>query len=250
MKIAVTASAATSHAARFRPRAVTRQLMLVSRLRTAVAIDIACGPGTFTRPLARRVRQAIGVDLTPAMIEKARAEAKRENIGNIEFVCSDVSALPFPDGTAGIVSCGYAVHHMLEPARALAEMVRVLRHGGRLVINDIIVEEGCDGTLQNTIERLRDPSHTTTLSLAEFRQLFHSAGLRIITEGRLDFWHDFDAWMRNAGSAPGDKTYVQVRGMLEQSLAHDTSGFRPRHTEKPGELNFMHKVLLIVGEKQ
>jgi ubiquinone/menaquinone biosynthesis C-methylase UbiE len=216
----------------------------------ALAIDVACGPGTFTRPLARRVRRAIGVDLTPAMIEKARAEAKRENIDNIEFICSDVGALPFPDGAAGIVSCGYAVHHMLEPARALAEMVRALRPGGRVVINDIVVEEGCDAILQNNIERLRDPSHTTTLSLAEFRKLFHDAGLRIITEEVLDFWHDFDTWMQNAGSVPGDKLYVRVRGMMEQSLAHDTSGFRPRQSERPGELDFMHKVLLIVGEKQ
>ena len=215
----------------------------------ALAIDVACGPGTFTRPLAKRVRRAVGVDLTPAMIEKARAEAAREGIANITFVCADVTALPFADGVAGIVSCGYAVHHMLEPSRALAEMVRVLRPGGRVVINDIIVDKGCDGALQNSIERFRDPSHTNTLSLAEFRGIFHDAGLRVISEESLDFWHDFDAWMRNAGCAPGDATYLQVRRMMEQSMEHDTSGFRPRLSETVGDLTFMHKVILLVGEK-
>jgi tRNA/tmRNA/rRNA uracil-C5-methylase (TrmA/RlmC/RlmD family) len=44
-----------------------------------LAIDVACGPGTFTRPLAGRVGKAIGADLTPAMVEKARAEAARRH---------------------------------------------------------------------------------------------------------------------------------------------------------------------------
>ena len=66
--------------------------------REALAIDVACGPGTFTWPLAARVRHAVGVDLTPAMVEKARAEAVRDGITNIEFVCADVYALPLADG--------------------------------------------------------------------------------------------------------------------------------------------------------
>src|SRR5579871_189166 len=85
---------------------------------TLLAIDLACGPGTYTRPLAARVRHAIGADLTPAMVEKARAEAARDAITNIEFTCADIYALPFADGVAGIVSCGYAFHHMTDPTRA------------------------------------------------------------------------------------------------------------------------------------
>src|SRR5580658_3624245 len=136
-----------------------------------LAIDVACGPGTFTRPLAARVRHAIGADLTPAMVEKARAEAARDGITNIEFVCADIYALPFADGAAGIVSCGYAFHHMTDPPRALAEMARVLQPGGRVAITDIIVREGCDGEFQNRVERVRDPSHTNTQTIANFRYL-------------------------------------------------------------------------------
>src|ERR1700688_3601502 len=107
-----------------------------------LAIDLACGPGTYTRPLAGHVHHAIGVDLTPAMVEKARAEAARDGIANIEFVCADIYALPIADGVAGIVSCGYAFHHITDPARALVEMARVLQPGGRMAISDIIVPEG------------------------------------------------------------------------------------------------------------
>src|SRR4029077_18166504 len=173
-----------------------------------LAIDLACGPGTYTRPLATRVRHAIGADLTPAMVEKARAEAARDGITNIEFVCADIYALPFADGFAGIVSCGYAFHHMTDPPRALAEMARVLQPGGRLAITDIIVREGCDGAIQNAVERVRDPSHTSTQSVSEFHSLIRDLGLRVVSEHLHDNWHDFDVWMGNAGKAPGDPVYV------------------------------------------
>ncbi len=215
----------------------------------ALAIDVACGPGTFTRPLARRVHRAVGVDLTPAMIEKARAEALRNGVTNIEFVLGDVYALPFDDGVAGVVSCGYAVHHMLEPARAVAEMARVLRPGGRVAITDMIVPDGADAALQNSIERARDPSHTSTQTLSQFRALIHDAGLRLLSEETRDFWHDFDRWMRNAGSVPGDAIYIRVRRMMEESLDHAASGLRPRRSNKPSGLEFMHRVLLLVAEK-
>jgi len=224
----------------------------------ALAIDVACGPGTFTRPLARRVARAIGVDLTPAMVEKARAEAAEDGISNIEFVCADVYSLPVADAPAGIVSCGYAFHHMTEPARALAEMARVLRPGGRVAITDIIVPEGCDASIQNAIERVRDPSHTSTQSVTSFRSFIRDLGLSVISENLHENWHDFDAWMRNAGKPPGDPVYVQVRRMMESRVGEDSggkaggppSGFHPRLSNAtPSGLQFMHTVLQMIAGK-
>jgi ubiquinone/menaquinone biosynthesis C-methylase UbiE len=215
-----------------------------------LAIDVACGPGTFTRPLAARVGKAIGVDLTPAMVEKARAEAARDGIANIEFVGGDIYALPFEDNFAGIVSCGYAFHHMTEPQRALAEMARVVRPGGRLALTDIIVPEGCDGDFQNDVERVRDPSHTSTQSFANFHAMIAALGLRAVSQHIHDNWHDFDVWMRNAGKSSGDPVYVQTRAMMESCIDNDRSGFHPRRTNKIASgLEFMHTVLLLIAEK-
>lgn len=215
-----------------------------------LAIDLACGPGTYTRPLAARVRRAIGVDLTTAMVEKARAEAARDGVTNIEFVCADLYAVPFADGVAGIVSCGYAIHHFTDPGRALSEMARVLQSGGRMAITDIIVREGCDGAIQNAIERVRDPSHTNTQSVASFHALVESLGLRVLSEHLHDNWHNFNQWMGNAGFAPGDSVYQQVRGMMETCIENDRSGFRPRLSPATdGGLEFMHMVLQLISEK-
>jgi len=215
-----------------------------------LAIDLACGPGTYTRPLAARVRKAIGADLTPAMVEKAQAEAARDGITNIEFVCADIYALPFADGSAGIVACGYAFHHMTDPPRALAEMARVVQPGGRLAITDIIVPEGRDAALQNAVERVRDPSHTNTQSVTSFRAMIQKLGLRVVSENTHENWHDFDVWMGNAGKPPGDPVYAETRSMMESCIANDQSGFFPRRSDKfSSGLEFMHTVLQLIVER-
>jgi ubiquinone/menaquinone biosynthesis C-methylase UbiE len=222
----------------------------VANAKELLAIDLACGPGTYTRPLAARVRRAIGVDLTAAMVEKARAEAARDGVTNIEFACADLYALPFADGVAGIVSCGYAIHHFTDPAKALAEMARVLQPGGRLAITDIVVREGWDGAIQNAIERVRDPTHTTTQRVVSLRAFPGSLGLRVLSEHLHENWHNFDQWMGNAGFAPGDAVYHQVRGMMEACIENDRSGFRPRvSSEVQDRLEFMHTVLQLIAEK-
>ena len=63
-------------------------------------LEVACGPAMVGRELAPKVGSVRGVDLTPAMIEKAREEADREDLGNVEFGLGDATALEFEDAGA------------------------------------------------------------------------------------------------------------------------------------------------------
>jgi ubiquinone/menaquinone biosynthesis C-methylase UbiE len=214
-----------------------------------LAVDVACGPGTLTFPLAARVGRVIGIDITPAMIETARREAARKGLQNIEFILGDASSLPLADASADIVTCGNSVHHIPEPARVLAEMVRILRPGGRLAILDLILIDCPNPAANNAIERVRDPSHTTKLTAAQFRALYQAAGLRVLTEEVSERRYDFDEWMRTAGRLPGDPSYAEARRMMEDTIPDDAAGFHPSYSATTGALEFVTTILLLVGEK-
>src|SRR5215467_9411991 len=85
-------------------------------------LDVACGGGIVVCAFARVVRHATGIDLTPAMIERARALQAEQALSNVAWRQGDVLPLPWPDGSFSIVTSRFAFHHFLEPAAVLAEM--------------------------------------------------------------------------------------------------------------------------------
>ncbi len=65
-------------------------------------VDLACGPGTLALRFARQVRWVCGLDLTPAMLNRARDSARKEGLGNLEFALADAEALSLADGSFDI----------------------------------------------------------------------------------------------------------------------------------------------------
>jgi ubiquinone/menaquinone biosynthesis C-methylase UbiE len=142
------------------------------------ALDVACGPGSVVLAFAARVRRAVGLDGTEAMLDEARQAAARSGAQNVEWCLGDVYALPFADGAFDIVSCRFAFHHLEEPARALAEMVRVAHPGGRIVLCDAVAsDDPAKAAAFNRMERFRDPSTVEFRPLAFLVGLFADAGL-------------------------------------------------------------------------
>jgi len=97
----------------------------------AVALDAGCGMGRHARQIARHVRQVVAVDFSRAIDQARRNTA---DAGNVDCVQADLLALPLPDGAFDLVYSLGVLHHLAETERALNELVRKLRPGGRLRI--------------------------------------------------------------------------------------------------------------------
>jgi ubiquinone/menaquinone biosynthesis C-methylase UbiE len=105
----------------------------------ARVLEIGCGPGHLSIRLARHGFEVTGVDLDPAMITRARANADRPGNGDQRrplFLVGDVASLAFPDGSFDLIVSTLSMHHWADPTAGLAEIGRVLRPGGRALIWD------------------------------------------------------------------------------------------------------------------
>jgi SAM-dependent methyltransferase len=104
-------------------------------------LEIGCGPGHLSIMLARRHGLDVtGLDLDPAMVERARANAVRSATGgrhSPSFLVGDVASLSFPDGSFDLVVSTLSMHHWADPSAGLAEIARVLRPGGRSLVWDL-----------------------------------------------------------------------------------------------------------------
>ena len=105
----------------------------------ARVLEVGCGPGHLSIRLARHGFDVSGLDLDPAMIARAQANADRP--GNSDqprpsFLVDDVAALAFPDRSFDLVVSALSMHHWADPTAGLTEIGRVLRPGARALIWD------------------------------------------------------------------------------------------------------------------
>jgi SAM-dependent methyltransferase len=96
-------------------------------------LDVACGPGNFTRDFARAAGDGlvVGIDASAPMLEVADRDTEGDNVA---YVRGDACALPFRDGSFDAICCFAALYLIEEPMRALGEIARVLAPGGRVAL--------------------------------------------------------------------------------------------------------------------
>ena len=135
-------------------------------------LDVACGAGAFLAEHAAHVRHVAGLDLTQAKVALARRRlADRIAAGTVEVVQGDAGALPWEDGRFSVVTTMDAIGWFPDPARAVAEMHRVLRPGGRAVLQ---IGFRAAGEMADTHKAMGGA--VTNLGEADIRRMTEAAG--------------------------------------------------------------------------
>jgi ubiquinone/menaquinone biosynthesis C-methylase UbiE len=135
------------------------------------ALDSGTGAGTLALALAPLVREVVGVDVVPELLERARKGAP----ANVTFVEGDATKLPFEAGSFDLSCSRRTLHHIAHPEVAVAELARVTVPGGRIFVDDQIAPVDPLAALElDRFERARDPSHARTLPDIDLRHLFEA----------------------------------------------------------------------------
>ncbi len=205
-------------------------------------LDVACGPGIVARALASRVREIVGVDATPEMIRLAQQRFKRSRLTNGRFGVGWAEALPFKNAQFDRVLSRLSLHHFTNIPAVLAEVRRMLRLRGRLIVADVVSSDDPEASaLHNALERLRDPAHVRMLSRLELLQAIRSAGYAISSEETWTQERAFTEWAKIV-AAPG-WTEPLHHVMRALARAGQRAGIDLR--EDSGELLFTHTWLLV-----
>ncbi len=181
------------------------------------ALDLGSGGGLDAFLAARRVGpsgRVIGVDLTPAMVERARRSAADAGFTNVEFREGRLEALPVEDASVDAVTSNCVINLVPDKAAVFQEVARVLKPGGRLVISDIVL----DSPLPPSVERdllAYVGCVSGALQREEYFALVRQAGL-----DEVDILVDTDAVTKLAGAVPEDvRALAEANGTSAADLA-------------------------------
>jgi SAM-dependent methyltransferase len=192
------------------------------------------------------VRQATGIDVTPAMLERARALAAEKGVSNVSWRQGDVTALPYDGGSFTIVVTRFAFHHFLEPLAVLREMVRVCARAGRIVVVDTFASEDPAKAAEfNRLEKLRDPSHARNLTLTELKGLFRTVGLPEPQMTSYELRSEVGSLLARSFPNPGDD--LKIVEMFKASASDDRLGI-PVHLEDD-KIHYAYPVTILAAQR-
>lgn len=210
-------------------------------------LEVAAGTCACGRAIAPHVQKVTCLDATCAMLEKGKAAAQKEGIGNISFQEGFVETLPFPAESFDLVITRLSFHHFSEMEQPFSEMYRVLKKGGKLVVIDMEAAEEDLRETEDHLETLRDNSHVKNRSKAEFTALFRKYALRITKSESTRIPVGLIPWLELTNTPAAIQ--AQITALMEAELAGgEKTGFAPYREN--GEICFDQRWLFIMGIKE
>jgi SAM-dependent methyltransferase len=212
-----------------------------------IALDVACGAGHVAQEVAPRVRQVAGIDLTPALLDLAAGRLAAAGISNVLLQQGDAADLPFVDGAFDLVICRAALHHFPDPAVQLAEMARVCRQGGRVVVSDMLAPSAASRPAFDALHRVIDPSHARCLLDTEMLDLMttHVGGVNRRTAPGLTYTLPVEAILTEAGQQE-----TALAALRAELAGGPHTGFRPAATATGITVTFDRAIMASSRENQ
>jgi arsenite methyltransferase len=144
-----------------------------------VVLDLGSGAGADVLISARRVAptgHVIGLDMTPEMLDLARAHAAQAGVGNVEFLQGYLEDIPLPDASVDVVLSNCVINLAADKHLVLAEAARVLRPGGRFAVSDVLADDQMDDTVRADLAQWTG-CMAGALTSQQFTQALTEAGL-------------------------------------------------------------------------
>jgi len=166
------------------------------------ALDAGTGAGALAVALAPLVRDVVAVDIVPELLAQARSRVP----ANVELVEADMTALPFERASFDLVCTARTLHHVPRPELVLAELDRVLRPGGTMLVVDQLAPVDPLAAIElNRFEQARDPSTTRVLADVDLRGLFDANNLVLRSSEIAREYRDLDRYLDLAGCEGGER---------------------------------------------
>lgn len=209
-------------------------------------LEVAAGTCAFGRIIAPHVAHISELDTTKAMLSIGKKENEKVGIVNADYMIATAEKLPFLDCVFDTVVSRLAFHHFVEPEIVFAEMCRVLKTNGQLVISDMLAREDPYRELADQYEILRDPSHSRCLTIEDFYALAQKYNMEVEHCSITTIPMNLKSWMDLTDVEPERKEQIKKVMQLDINGGQKT-GFQPYM--KDDEIMFDHQWVLLICKK-
>jgi SAM-dependent methyltransferase len=202
-------------------------------------LEVGVGTGVFLSLFSEVAGLSIGIDLTEEMLHEAR-----RNNAELVLAVGDGHRLPLRSKAVDLATSAQTLHHVPHPVPFIAELRRVTKDDGRVLIVDQVATERYEEALfMNKLETIRDPSHAASRSPSTMRSLLMSAGLNVVDERLVETRSTFESWMPPEEFPP--ERIRETRDFIDRFGSETGMEFR----EEDGDWTFKRERVLLLARR-